>query len=404
MAKRDKRDKRDKKGSKSRFKYQKRSKEDVKAAANQTAGNFDSYIKDRFKVYRPRDGKNHIRILPPTWDDARHYAFKVFVNFGIGVDNQSYLSLHKMKGEPDPLHEAMMEAKRDKDEKLAKALEAKQRSVLFIIDRMDEDAGPQIWPAPWTVDRDIANLCYDEDDGSVIMIDHPDEGCDVRFYKEGKGRNTTYNPSKMKILKPSPLTDDDEQYDEWLAFISENPIPECLQYYSYEHIESAFGGSARVDDDDDDDDRKGKKGRKGKANRHRDDDDDDDDRRRKSSKSKKSRRDDDDDDEDDDEDDEDEDDDDEDDDEDDRRGRKSSKSKSKSSKRRRDDDDDDDDDDEDDDDDDEDDDEDDEDEDDDDDEDDRRSKKSSKSKSSKGDKGKSRADKIKERLKKRKRD
>src|SRR5690348_13638753 len=95
----------EKKG-KSRFKYQGRSKEDVAAAANQSSGNFDSIFKDGIKVYKPREGKNIIRILPATWEDGRHYAYTLMVVYGIGADNQSYLSLHAMKGKPDPLEEA----------------------------------------------------------------------------------------------------------------------------------------------------------------------------------------------------------------------------------------------------------------------------------------------------------
>lgn len=359
MAKRSK----DKK-SKSKFKYQRRSKDDVKAAANQRAGNFDSIIKDGFKVYKVREGKNLIRILPPTWEDARHYAYTLMVNYGIGADNQSYLSLHHMLNKPDPLEEARRDAAKEGDEKLAKALEAKKRSGVWVIDRFDEEAGAQFFAMPFTLDRDISQMCYDEDSNEAVLVDDPDEGCDVRFYREGKGRNTKYPAAKMKIMKPSPIFEDEDQQAEVLEYITDNPIPDVLNYCSYEHIDGVFGGKAGRDDDDDDDDKK--RNKRGKR-RDDDDDDDEDDRKSKKSKSKSKGKSRDDDDDEDDEDD---------DDEDDRKSSKKSKSKSKS----RDDDDDDDDDDEDDDDDSSDDDDDDDDEDDDDDDD----RKSNKSKSSKG--------------------
>jgi hypothetical protein len=78
------------------FVYRKRSGEDVKQRANMRGGNFDSFIKPQYKLYKVKDGKNLIRILPPTWEGAKHYGFDLFVNYNIGADNQSYLSLSKM--------------------------------------------------------------------------------------------------------------------------------------------------------------------------------------------------------------------------------------------------------------------------------------------------------------------
>jgi hypothetical protein len=83
--------------------------------------------------------------------------------------------------------------------------------------------------------------------------------------------------------------------DEWLEFAMENPIPEILQYYDYDHIAKAFGGkgaqrsSRDRDDDDRDDDRR--RDRDGDDRRRSRDDDpprrtreDDDDRPSKRSR------------------------------------------------------------------------------------------------------------------------
>ena len=264
----------------SRFKYKKRDASSVKERQNQRSGNFDSIFKDNFKTYKVKDGKNLIRILPPTWDDARHYGLDIHVNYSIGVDNQTYLSLSKMKNEKDPIEEGRRAAEREGDEKLASALKPKKRVLMWVIDRMEEDEGPQLWASPWTVDRDVANLCFDEDTNEAIQIDDPEEGADLRFYREGKGRNTEYNPAKMKILKPSPLSDDEGLQQEWLDFVADNPLPTVLNYYDYDHIAAVFsGGKAKEDDDDDDDDKPRSKLKRGKAS---DDDDDDKPVRRKS--------------------------------------------------------------------------------------------------------------------------
>lgn len=263
------------KQAKRSFTYQRRSAEDVQKRANAKGGNFDSYIKPDFKVYKIKDGKNVIRILPATWDGARHYGYDLWVNYGIGVDNSAYLSLSKMLNEKDPLAEARRVADKRGDEEMAKALAPKNRIGMWIIDREAESEGPQIFICPWTVDKDIALISVDDDTGEVVMIDDPDEGCDLRFYREGKGRNTKYPAAKMRLLKPSYLSEDEDQQKEWLEYIAEHPIPDCLQYYTYEQIAEAFGGSVRTEKDDDDERPRG---------RGRRDDEDETPRRRSTSR------------------------------------------------------------------------------------------------------------------------
>ena len=232
------------------FRYQERPKESVRERANMKGGDFDVIIQPKYKVYSMRDGKNILRILPPTWDEAKHYGYDLYINYNIGVDNQKYLSLSKMKGEKDPIAEAKREAERDGDKKLAKELSPRQRIAMWVIDRQDEDEGPQIWMAPFTLDKAIANLSFDEDTKEVVFIDDPENGCDVRFYKEGVGLNTDYDASKIRIMKPSPLCQDEGLQNEWLEFVQAHPIPECLQFYDYDHIATAFDGQVHRKDED----------------------------------------------------------------------------------------------------------------------------------------------------------
>lgn len=234
------------------FRYKKRTKDDLKERANMKGGNYDTYIKPKFKQWKPKDGKNLIRILPPTWDDARHYGLDIFVNFSIGADNQAYLSLSKHGKGADPLEEARREAQREGDKDLAKALSPSQRILYWIIDRNDEDEGPILWAAPFTFDKSLSNLCIDEDTKEVIFIDDPAKGHDVRFYKEGSGLTTKYDPSKMKVLAESPIADDEGLEQDWLDFIQDNPLPEVLNFYDYDHIKGTFDGQAGRKDEDED--------------------------------------------------------------------------------------------------------------------------------------------------------
>jgi len=232
------------------FRYQKRDKETLKERANMKGGNYDTFIKPKYKQWKPKEGKNLIRILPPTWDDARHYGYDIFINFNIGADNQSYLSLSKHDKGDDPLVEARREAQAEGDKALAKALNPSRRILYWIIDRNDEEEGPLLWAAPFTFDKSLANLCIDEDTKDVIFIDGTADGHDVRFYREGTGLNTTYDPSKMKVLKPSNIHEDEGVEQDWLDFIYDNPIPETLNFYEYDHIKATFDGQAGRQDED----------------------------------------------------------------------------------------------------------------------------------------------------------
>lgn len=224
------------------FRYQERTVDDLKERANATSGDFDDFIKRTYKKFKVHDGKNMIRILPPTWDDAKHYGYDIWINYGVGPDNQPYLSLSKMKNEKDPIAEAQRLAAREGDEKLARELQARKRILMWVIDRNAEDEGPLLWAAPLSVDKALATLSFDEDTGEIIFIDDPENGCDVRFYKEGTGLKTNYDAAKIKLQKPSPIHQDEKLQDQWLQYVQENPVPKCLQFYDYAYISNVFNG------------------------------------------------------------------------------------------------------------------------------------------------------------------
>ena len=289
-AKRSSRDDDDRRSSKkgsTRRGFRKRSPEAVKAAAERDLGSYDRITRPGVKTFKPHDGKNIIRILPPTFDweawpkagQDDHFGMRLWLHYQIGADKQTYLSLHRMKGELDPLEEARAEAQAEGDRKLADALKPRQRTGVWIIDRKAEDEGPQFWAMPASLDKDISTMAQDPDDeAGVRIVDDPDEGCDIRFFKEGAKRNTKYPAAKIKLLS-KPLSDDPDLADEWLKYIEDNPLDEILIFHPYKHIAAAFGGQVGSDDDDDDDDGKtrGKRSR-----RSRDDDDDEKPSRRRS--------------------------------------------------------------------------------------------------------------------------
>lgn len=272
-----------------RFKYQAHDDE-MRQRANQQGGNRDGFVIDSVRTWTPKKGENQVRLLPATWPKPKHYGFDVFVHFGIGMDNNSYLCLQKMKGKPCAICDEQHKAAREDEQELAQALSAKKRVASWIIDRSDERTGPQLWVMAWTIDRDICLIAQDKKTKEVYAIDHPDDGYDVYFTRQGEGRNTKYTGFQID-RKPSPISDDAKQQDEWLDYITDNPVPDLLVYQDEEKLEKMIGeglSPTRLKDmkddkkrrsrDDDDEDETPKK----KRSRHDDDDEDEAPKKRRS--------------------------------------------------------------------------------------------------------------------------
>jgi hypothetical protein len=232
----------------SKFEYRKPTAEDVKKRAEQRGGNeFDSIFKPSAKIFKVNDGNNLIRIVPPTWPEPKHFGYDIFVHYGVGPDGQTYLCPKEMLGEPCPVCEERAHAVKDGDDDYAKELKVSKRVVYYIIDRDVEKEGVQIWAAPWTVDRDLNTLIVDKRSGEVLAIDDPENGYDIEFTKTGAKLTTKY--IGLQIAR----RESDLGKDSWLQFAIDNPIPDQLAYFSYDHIAKVFGGKTSKKDEDVDD-------------------------------------------------------------------------------------------------------------------------------------------------------
>lgn len=229
----------------SRFEYQARSEDQARKRSEASGGDFDKYLVDGIKMFKVNDGPNTIRILPPTWPKPEHFGHDIWVHYGVGPDRQTYLCLHKMKGEKCPICEERIEAERAGDEKYAKELKPRQRVLMFIVDRDHEKEGVQAWAAPWTVDRDLAKVSRDRQSGQTLFVDHPEEGYDIEFEKKGAKDRTEYLGIAVARRESSLGS------DLWLEFAVEHPLPDQLQYFDYDHIAQAFGGATKKSDRDD---------------------------------------------------------------------------------------------------------------------------------------------------------
>ena len=206
-------------------------------------GDYDTPFLSHIKLWKPSEGKNRIRILPRTWEDGdgpAHWAFPVYIHYKVGPDNGAFLCPQKMGQGPCPICEERAEYAARGDEEGAKALRPSFAFATWIIDRKNPGDGPQIFRMPaQKIEQEICSVSRD-DKGATLKIDHPDAGYDVMFQRSGSLDRTQYTGVQVARTESS-LSDDDDEYNDWLDFIEDNPIPETFNFYSYEYIARAFG-------------------------------------------------------------------------------------------------------------------------------------------------------------------
>ena len=258
--------------------YQARDPEKVKKRA-EGGGDFDQVIQVDLKGFTPAEGKNAVRILPPTFDDADNYGIDVYVHYGVGEKDSAYVCPERMSGDKCSICEERHKAERAEDEDYASKLRATRRVLVYLVDRKDHDK-LKYWLMPQSVDQEINLLSMDEDTGEVIPVDHPDKGYDITFTRKGKGIGTSY--VGVRIARKKSELDNDEA----LEFADDNPLPDIVNVYSYKYVKKVFHGLGADDDDEDDEEeeerprrkkkKKGKK-KKGKKKKYEDDEDEDED-------------------------------------------------------------------------------------------------------------------------------
>jgi len=220
-----------------KFQYQKRSFDAARKRTEQSAGTRDNYIKDEIALYKPSEGENLLRILPPTWEEPVHYGLDIYVHYNIGPDSAAYLCLDKMLAKPCPICEERNKAEHEGDKDYAKKLKPTKRVLFYLIDRDKEKEGLKAWASPWTVDKEIMIQATDSRTREFFPVDDPDEGFDVKITRTGIGEQTKYSVTIAR--RPSSIELDDATWDT----LEEIPCPESLIYYEYDHISQIFEGT-----------------------------------------------------------------------------------------------------------------------------------------------------------------
>lgn len=230
-----------------------RTSAEIERKAHQSGGLYDSFIRSDVRVFKVHDGDNLVRILPWTInlqpkkfeEDAKiieqwgsWWNIDAFLHYGVGPDKGSYLCLDKMLKQHCPVCTARREVD-DPDE--ADQLAPKWRGLAWVIDRDSEKTGPQLWPMPVTVYREINDRSVDKRTKEAIQIDNPEEGFDIGFSKGGTGLKTKY--TALEVMRdPTPIHDDPAIVDKWLGYIVDNRLFKVLEYFPPEYIEKVLFG------------------------------------------------------------------------------------------------------------------------------------------------------------------
>lgn len=164
--------------------------------------------------WRPKNGRNVIRILPEVgemevfWQEVgKHFipnSKKVFTcprfttNGELDCPICDFVSELYASGDPE-------------SKALASKLRVRKQFWMNIIDRNDEDAGPQIYGPGVMVFSAIASIVGDPDFGDIY---DPEDGIDIVVEKSGSGLETSYEVRPRR--HSTPLSEDPELAEQWL--------------------------------------------------------------------------------------------------------------------------------------------------------------------------------------------
>lgn len=228
----------------SRYEYKGRTAEDVRRHATQKTSSFDNFFDGSVPTFKPKEGLNVIRFLPPTFGDETSYVYEIHAHYDIGPDHGAYICEQKMFNKPC----AVCEDRGKFSEAEQKDLRPRKRYLAWVIDRSEERAGPKLWDLSPSMDKDISAQCLDRH-GKITLIDDPENGHDVEFMRSGTRLDTDYTGHKID-RDPSPLHDDERLQDRWMGFVIEHPLDGMIILPDYDYVAKVFAGQVEAKDKD----------------------------------------------------------------------------------------------------------------------------------------------------------
>jgi hypothetical protein len=168
----------------------------------------------------------------------------------VGTKGQMYLCPCKMLGKKCPACEMEQEYKDAGDIEEAKKVGAKENYIAWVLDRNAEDSKkPRLWRHGYAADRDISIQRQHPRTNAVLNVEDPDLGYDLIFKRKGTGLKTTEYYGWQFDRDSSPLHKNEKIKFEIWDYIKKNPIPDVLNFYSYEHLAGVISGTVAERDE-----------------------------------------------------------------------------------------------------------------------------------------------------------
>jgi hypothetical protein len=240
--------------------YKKRTDADNKVRENKVSTGYLSLVKTPAKLMKNEERKYRLRFLYATWEGATHFGIDADIHRNAGVDRDRVISRASMGHKDDALRDYIQELKAEGKKRAADDMYAGARVLYYVVDLDNPLLGVQVMEQPQKADRALAKACRDPETGETLHIDDPEEGHVVIFYREKNDGGFAENQRFQVIGRREPLSDDPDQMDEWLEFISEHPLPTVLNVLENDELERMVAGmkaadpSSRTEDEEEDTD------------------------------------------------------------------------------------------------------------------------------------------------------
>ncbi len=222
--------------------------DDIKNDLDKYVNFSDSFIDSSIKLYKPKEGLNKIRVLPPRdWRNDfpdnefnGYLGIKVFTHLFCTLGGDSYLCNRAFNKGDCPFCEKF-DSLRQNAWNVARAFQPKARILLWLLDLEDTKySGVKLWIAPTTIVSEILEAAYDDEAKQYLPILDPERGHIIRFKVAKEGKFNKY--TGIKLLSPYPiensLLDDVKEYKDIFIF------------YSYEHMKKKLEVKEEIPEED----------------------------------------------------------------------------------------------------------------------------------------------------------
>ncbi len=202
--------------------------------------------------WKPPVGRTTIRILPEA--GGMDYFFVEVGSHYLGGKPHKCPKICTDGAEECPIcdvNEALFQAG---DKEAAKDFRASRSFWMNIVVRGKEENGPAIFTPGVLIFQNLVSLIADPDYGDITDIE---EGFDIKIDREGEGRQTKYQVRAAR--NPSPLSDDEDDAEEWLEAAKDLQEFVSSQVLDYDALAKVAGvevyleeGVESITEDDDD--------------------------------------------------------------------------------------------------------------------------------------------------------